>query len=201
MIIVGILTGVFTATESAAVACLLAFIIGKFVYKELKLKELPQMFLNTAMNSAIVTFIVGMATLFGWVLSFERVPQLIAETFISISESPLIFLLLCNLLFLFVGMFIEGMAALIILVPVLLPVVLQYGIDPIHFGIIVCINLTIGLITPPVGTCLFIASSISKIRLETLTRSLMPFLAVSIVVLLLITYIPSLTMAIPNFIK
>lgn len=98
-------------------------------------------------------------------------------------------------------MFIEGMAALIILVPVLLPVVLQYGIDPIHFGIIVCINLTIGLITPPVGTCLFIASSISKIRLETLTRSLMPFLAVSIVVLLLITYIPSLTMAIPNFIK
>jgi tripartite ATP-independent transporter DctM subunit len=198
VIIMGILTGLFTATESAAVACLIAFLTGIFVYRELKLRDIPQILVNTAMNSAIVTFIVAMATIFGWVLSFERVPQLIAESFLSITSNPLVFLLLCNILFLLLGMIIEGMAAIIILVPVLLPVAVHYGVDPIQFGIILCVNLSIGLITPPVGTCLFIASSITKITIERLTISLFPFIGVALIVLLLITFVPSITMWIPN---
>ncbi|RXT07002.1 TRAP transporter large permease [Ammoniphilus sp. CFH 90114] len=198
IILVGILSGVFTATESAAVASFVAFIVGLFFYRELKLKDLPKIFIDTAMNSAIVMFIVAMASLLSWILAFERVPNAIGDLLISISESPIVFLLVLNILLLIVGMFMDGIAAMIILVPILLPVSLNFGIDPIHLGIIICINLTIGLITPPVGTALFIASSIGKVRIEALSKSLLPFIVVAYVVLLIITYIPSITLSIPK---
>ena len=198
VIIVGILSGVFTATESAAVATLIALIVGKFFYKELKFKELPNMLITTAVNSSIVTFIIAMATIFGYILTLERIPQVIASALIGISENPIIFLLLVNVLLLFIGMIIEGLAAIIILVPVLLPVAVAYGIDPVQFGIIICINLTIGLVTPPVGTALVIASSIANIKMEKLAVTLVPFIIAAIIVLFLITYIPHITLWIPG---
>ena len=200
-IIVGILSGFFTATESAAMASLLAFVIGFFFYRELKLKHIPSILINTAITSSIVTFIVSMATIFGWVISYEKIPQAIASVMINITDSPAGFLFICLILFLLIGMILEGSAAIIILVPVLLPVAIEYGIDPVQFGIIICINLTLGLITPPVGTVLFIASSITKIPFETLSRSVIPFLAVGAIVLIIVTYIPSLTLWLPSLIK
>ncbi|KAA9027008.1 TRAP transporter large permease [Niallia endozanthoxylica] len=198
IILIGILSGVFTATESAAVAALIAMLIGWLLYKELKLKELPKILMNTALNTAIVTFIVAMASLFSWILTFERIPNQVADFLISISDSPFVFLLLINIIFLIVGMFLDGMAAMIILVPILLPVAVQFGIDPIQFGIILCVNLTIGLITPPVGTALFIASSMSNIKIERLSRTLIPFIGVALVALVIITYIPAVTLWIPS---
>lgn len=201
IILAGILTGVFTATESAAVASLVAFLVGFFIYRELKLKDLPKILIDTALNSATVTFIVAMASLLSWILAFERVPNAIGDFLISFSDSPLVFLLILNIILLIVGMFMDGIAAMIILVPILLPVALNLGIDPVHLGIIICINLTIGLITPPVGTALFIASSISGVKMETLTKSLVPFIIVAYVVLLILTYIPSLTLTIPQLFR
>jgi tripartite ATP-independent transporter DctM subunit len=150
------------------------------------------------MNTAIVTFIFSMAGLSSWVLAFERVPNEVAEFLVNISDNPIIFLLLLNIILFITGMFIDGIPAMIILVPILLPVAMNLGIDPVHFGIIVSINLTIGLITPPVGTALFIATSIGGIRMETLARTLIPFIFVAYLMLLIITYVPSITLLIPN---
>lgn len=193
LIIWGILAGVFTPTESAAFAVLIALITGLCIYKELKLKDLPKILINTVLTSATVTFLVATSNIFGWVLTFEQIPQMIANAIVNFADSPIMFLLLVNVILLVVGMFIEGVAALILLVPILLPVALQYGIDPIHFGIIIVINLTIGLMTPPVGTVLFITSSLADIKLEKLIKSLVPFLICAFIILLLITYVPQLT--------
>ena len=201
LIFVGILSGAFTATESAAVAALIALIVGAFVYKELKWKDIPQMLMRTAITSSIVTFIVATASMFSWVLALERIPHMIGQFLIAIAGNEIVFLLLINILFILVGMVLEGTAAMIILVPILLPVAIQLGIDPIQFGIIVCINLTIGLITPPVGTVLFITSAASQVSIERLTIQLLPFLIAAIIVLLLITYIPPLTLWIPSIFK
>lgn len=198
IILIGILSGAFTATESSSIAAFVALIVGFFIYSELKWKEIPQMLIKTAINSAIVTFIVAIASIFGWILAIERIPQAIGDFFISFSESKIIFLILLNILFLLVGMVLEGIVAMIILIPVLLPVAVNFGIDPIHFGIIISINLTIGLITPPVGTALFIASSIAEVRIEKLSRALIPFILVALLVLVLVTYIPAVTLWIPE---
>jgi tripartite ATP-independent transporter DctM subunit len=197
-IFAGILSGAFTATESAAVAALIALLVGAFVYKELKWKDIPNMLMRTAITSSIVTFIVATASMFSWVLALERIPHMIGEFLVNIAGDSIVFLLLINILFLLVGMVLEGTAAMIILVPILLPAAIQLGIDPIQFGIIVCINLTIGLITPPVGTVLFITSAASQVSIERLTIQLIPFLIVAILVLILITYIPPITLWIPS---
>jgi tripartite ATP-independent transporter DctM subunit len=190
IIIAGIISGVFTPTESAAIACLLAIIVGFFFYKDLKIKNIPDILVNTATTTATVTLLIAMANIFGWVLTFEGIPQLLAKAMTGLTESPLIFLLLTNLLLLLIGTVIDGIAALIILVPIYLPMIAMYGIDPVHFGIIICLNLTIGLLTPPVGAGLFIASSVGQVKIEALTRSIFPFLIVSFVVLLIITVWP-----------
>lgn len=200
IILAGILSGVFTATESSAIAVFVAFLVGKFFYKELNLKELPNILKQTAINTAIVTFMIAMASIFSWVLTFEKAPQMIAQYIASISDNPFIFLLLTNILFLFIGMIIDAIPALIIMIPVLLPAALHFGIDPIHFGMIACINLTIGLVTPPVGTALFIASAVGQVKIETLTRALIPFLIIAIVVLMIITYVPPITLWIPSMV-
>ncbi|RSL31461.1 TRAP transporter large permease [Salibacterium salarium] len=198
VILVGILGGIFTVTESSAVAVFVALVVGGFIYRELDFRKIPKMLKNTAINSSIVTFIIAMAELFGYILSYERIPQLISDFFVSISENPIVFLLLINVLFLLVGMVMEGIAALVILIPILLPVAVSYGIDPVHFGVIACLNLIIGLMTPPVGINLFIASSIAKIRMEDVTRAVVPFIVMALVVLMLITFIPSISLWIPE---
>lgn len=201
VIIWGILSGMFTPTESAAIACLIGLIVGFFIYRELKLKDIPQMLVNTAISTATVTMLIAMANLFGWVLTFEQIPQAIANWMVNLTESPLVFLILTNLFLLIVGTLIDGIAALVILVPIFMPLIAAYNIDPIHFGIVICINLIIGLLTPPVGAGLFIASSISEIRIENLFKVIVPFLIAAILVLLLLTVWEDLVLWIPSFVK
>lgn len=198
VIIFGILSGAFTATESAAIACVIAFIVGAFLYRELDLKKMPQIFVNTVISTATVTFLIAMANIFGWMIAFEQIPQLIANTMLSVSESPFVFLLLVNVLLLLLGMILDGIAALIILVPVLMPLVTAFQIDPIHFGVIICINLTIGLLTPPVGTGLFIVSSIAEVKFERLVKATMPFLILAIIMLFIITYWSDAVLLVPR---
>ena len=199
-IIFGILGGVFTPTESAAIACVIAFIIG-LAYRELKLKNLPTMLVNTVINTATISFLIVMANLFGFIIAFEQIPQLVAESMLNLSDNPLVFLLLVNIFLLLIGTVLDGIAALIIIIPVMLPLLATYQIDPVHFGVIVCINLTIGLLTPPVGTGLFIVSSIAKVKFEDLVKAIMPFLGMAILVLLILTYWESAVMWIPNLYK
>lgn len=199
-IIFGILGGVFTPTESAAIACVIAFIIG-VAYRELKLKNLPTMLVNTVVNTATISFLIVMANLFGFIIAFEQIPQLVAESMLNLSDNPLVFLLLVNIFLLLIGTVLDGIAALIIIIPVMLPLLATYQIDPVHFGVIVCINLTIGLLTPPVGTGLFIVSSIAKVKFEDLVKAVMPFLGMAILILLILTYWESAVMWIPNLYK
>ncbi|RUL46103.1 TRAP transporter large permease [Lysinibacillus antri] len=198
IIIAGILTGVFTATESAAIACVVAVIVGSLVYRELKISSIPGVLSQTVITTAVITILIAMANIFGWMLSFEQVPQQIAAWMVSLSDSPIVFLLLVNIFLLLVGMFMDGIAALIILVPIFMPLLPTYGVDPVHFGIIICINLTIGILTPPVGSGLFIASSITKVSIGNLVKSLWPFLIIALIVLLLLTYIPALSLWLPG---
>jgi tripartite ATP-independent transporter DctM subunit len=198
IIIIGILSGVFTATESAAIACTVALIVGFFFYKELKIKDFPKIMINTAVTTATITLLIAMANLFGWIITFERIPQSIASWMVSITENPLIFLLIVNIFLLLAGMVLDGIAALIILVPIFTPLLAQFGIDPIHFGVIICINLTIGLLTPPVGAGLYIASSLGQVKLEVLTKAIWPFLIAAFLALALITYWPSMVLWLPS---
>ncbi|GAB6179830.1 hypothetical protein JCM14036_11490 [Desulfotomaculum defluvii] len=194
----GIISGVFTPTEAAAFASLIAFLVGVFVYKELKLKHLPKVFLDTGVVTASIMLIVATANIFGWTLAIEQIPQTIAKGILAISDNPLVILLIINIFLLFVGAVMETFAAIIILVPVLLPIITQLGIDPIHFGLVVCLNLVIGLITPPLGVVLFVVSSINKITVEKLSKGVMPFIAVAILVLAIVTYLPDLVLYVPR---
>ena len=198
IIIAGILSGVFTATESAAFACLVAIIVGGFVYRELDFKIMPSVLRNTVSTTAVITMLIAMATIFGWTLAFEQIPQAIATWMAETTSSTFIFLLIVNIFLLIVGMFMDGIAALIILVPIFMPLLVTYDVDPIHFGIIICINLTIGILTPPVGTGLFIASSLTGASIGQITRAILPFLAIALIILLLLTYIPALSLWIPG---
>lgn len=200
-IIFGILSGTFTATESAAIACVLAIFVGVVFYRELNFKKIPQILSNTVMTTAVITLLIAMAGLFGWMLSFEQAPQKIAQWMVTLTDNPLLFLLIVNLFLLFIGMFMDGIAALIILVPIFTPLLATYGINPIHFGVIISINLTIGLLTPPVGSGLYIASSLSDVPLPKLIKAIWPFLLASFIALLLITYIPSLSLYLPTLLN
>lgn len=199
-IIFGILGGAFTPTESAAIACVIALIIG-FSYRELKMKKMPEILINTVINTATISFLIVTANLFGFIIAYEQIPQMVADTMLNLSDNPLVFLLLVNLLLLLIGTVLDGIAALIILVPVLMPLLVTYQIDPVHFGVIVCINLTIGLLTPPVGTGLFIVSSIAKVKFEDLVKAIMPFLGMAILVLLILTYWEDAVLWIPSLYK
>lgn len=198
IIIGGILSGVFTATESAAVACALALIVGFFLYGELKIKDFPKILVNTAASTATVTLLIGMASMFGWILAFEQVPQHIVQWMATITDSPLVFLLLVNVFLLLAGIVMDELATMVILLPIFMPLLANFNIDPIHFGVVLCLNTVIGLLTPPVGAGLFIASSVANVKLEKLIGQIWPFVGVAIAVLFLITYVPSLTLWIPG---
>lgn len=198
IIIGGIVFGVATPTEAAALAVVLALLLGVFVYRELTIKDLPKVFGEAALISGAVLLIIGMASGFSWVLTAERIPQAISEWLLAITTDPIYLLLLINGLLLVVGCFLEGAAALIILTPILLPAVVEVGISPIQFGIIMSLNLVIGFITPPIGICLFVMCSVAKVSMEELIRAVWPMLLAMIGVLLLVTYVPHLTMFLPN---
>ncbi|MYL32101.1 TRAP transporter large permease subunit [Pontibacillus yanchengensis] len=199
IIIGGIISGAFTATESAAIASVVAYIVGTFFYRELKWRKIPEILINTVVTSATVTFLIAMANIFGWMIAFEQIPQAIVSGMTSLSDNPFVFLLLVNIFLLLLGAVLDGIAALIILVPVFMPLLTVYEIDPIHFGVIICINLTLGLLTPPVGTGLFIVSSIAQVRFEKLVRSVAPFLIMGVLILFVITYWEAAILFIPNW--
>lgn len=191
IIIGGILSGLATPTESAALASLASLIIGMFFYRELNVKDLPALFSRTAMNSGLVIFLVAAAGVFGWTITFEGVPQMVAAWIGTSTSDPFVFLLIVMGLLLMVGMFIDGVAALILIVPILLPIATtQFGISPFQFGVVVCLNLVLGLLTPPVGTGLFVASAMTGVPAMTLFRGLWPFLTVVTLLLVWFCYDP-----------
>lgn len=200
IILGGIIGGIMTPTESAAVAVIYAVIVGAFVYKELTIKKVPKILLECLVGTASVMFLVSVASGFGWLLASEQIPQLLAKTILSISTNKYVVLLLINILLLFTGTFMDLTAALIILGPVLVPLIQNVGIDPIHFGIIMTMNLGIGLVTPPVGVCLFVCCNIAKTTITKVGRALLPVIAAMIVVLLIVSYVPSITMFLPKLI-
>lgn len=197
-IIGGIFSGQFTATEAGAIGSVIAFLVGKFIYKDLKYKHFSSILVRTGVISASVLIINSTANFFSWILTMENIPQLIANALLSISDSKWIILLIINIFLLLVGMFLEPLSAIIILVPILLPVIEMVDVDPIHFGVIVSLNLTIGLITPPVGLVLFVVSGITRVSFVKLSKAITPFVLVSIIVLLIITYIPIIVTFLPD---
>lgn len=198
LILYGILGGLFTPTEASIMAVLYAVFVGKFIYKELKFREIPKVIVQSIRMTASIMILVGFANVFAWIMASEQIPQLIANTILSISNNKFVVIMLINLLLLFVGTFMETIAALVILFPVLLPVALSVGMDPIQFGVLAVLNLVIGLTTPPVGVCLFVASSIGRISLVQATKAVIPFLVVSILVLMLVSYIPAISLFLPS---
>lgn len=198
LILGGILAGVFTPTEAAAVAVAYALVIGFFVLRSLSLKDLPQILSRSAATSAVVLLLVGAAIAFKTVVSLSYAPQILAEFILSLTENPLILLFLINLLLFLVGMFLDAGPAIIILGPILAPIFTDLGVHPIHFAIIMSVNLTVGLATPPMGLVLFVASAVSGERVESIARTILPFLAIEIVVIFLITYFPAISMTIPR---
>jgi len=198
IILFGILGGFFTPTEASIVAVIYALIIGMFVYRELPIKKIPKIMLSTMTTTASIMLLVGFANLFGWILVSEQIPQMVADVILGISTNKVIVILLILALVLFVGTFMETIAGLVILFPVLLPVATSVGMEPIHFGITMVLAMVIGVVTPPVGVCLFVASQIGKVSMGTATRELMPFLFVLVVVLLLVAFVPQLTLYLPS---
>ncbi|WHX42671.1 TRAP transporter large permease [Mesobacillus sp. AQ2] len=194
VILGGIYGGVFTPTEAAVVAVVFGLIVSVFVYKELKFKDLPQIFVDSGLTTATVLVIVGAATAFGRLLTIEQIPNQIAQAMLSLSSEPLIIMMLITLLLLIVGCFMDTIAAIIILTPILLPVATQIGYDPIHFGIIMIVNLSIGFITPPLGVNLFVGAGISGLSLEQLSKAIVPFFFAMVITLLLIIVVPQLSL-------
>lgn len=198
IIIFGIVGGLFTPTEASIIASLYALLIGMFVYKGLTWRDIPQVLKSSSVTTAALMLLVGLANVFGWILTSERIPQMIADGILWISDNPIVVLLVINLLLLLVGTFMETIAALIILFPTLLKVATLVGIDPVHFGIIAVLNLMIGLTTPPVGVCLFVASSIGRLPMAQVTRAILPFILTNILVLMMVTYVPALSLWLPG---
>lgn len=200
IILGGILGGIFTPTEAAVVAVVYAFLVSFFVYREIRWKDLPKVLIDSVVTTSIIMFVIANSAIFGWILANHQVPQAVAQIFLSISTNKWVLLLLINIFLLFVGTFMETTASLIILTPILLPLAVKVGIDPIHFGLVMVLNLVIGLITPPLGVCLFIACSIARITLEQIVKALLPFLIAAIGVLFLVTYIPELVLWLPRMV-
>ncbi|MCF3942594.1 TRAP transporter large permease [Oceanobacillus alkalisoli] len=197
----GIYGGIFTPTEAAVVAVVYSFVVGLFVYREITFKKFVNILVDSAITTAIILGIIGGAGLFSRVMQLLNVPEVISNAVLSTIDSPIVFLLLVNLILLIAGMFIEAAAAILMLVPILLPIALQLGIDPVHFGIIMIVNLAIGMFTPPVGLNLFVASEISGVSVARLTKPIIPFVLVMIVALLVITFIPELSTWLPSLLK
>jgi len=198
IILGGIYGGVFTPTEAAAVSVIYGFLVGLVIYREMPLNKIPPMFMAAGKSTAMVMMIIGTASGFGWILTSARIPDAIAAGILSIVSSKIGVLLLINILLLIVGCLMETTAAIIILTPIFLPIVTKLGVNPVHFGVIMVVNLAIGMSTPPLGVNLFVACGIAKISLEEITKAIIWLLIANIIALFLITYIEPISMAIPR---
>lgn len=197
----GIYSGLFTPTEAAVVAVFYGLVVGIFVYKEIKLKDLKDIFYQSVLTMSTVLLIMSASAIFGWILTKQQIPQAVAGAFLGFSENKYIFLLLVNALLLIIGMFCEAGAAMVILAPLLAPVASQLGINLIHFGIIMMSNLAIGMMTPPVGVNLYVVCDSAKVKIEGMMKYLMLYFAVLVADVLLITYVPQISLIIPNLFK
>ena len=200
IIMAGVTTGLFTATESSAVAVVWAFIVTFVIYREIPLREMKNILKRTLNTLAIVMILIGTSAGFSWVLAYLRIPNMIADLILGISENPVIIMLILNFIMLILGTIMDMLAIITIATPVLLPIATAIGMNPVHFGVVMILNLGIGLLTPPVGTTLFIGSAISGVKIERLAKKMIPIYLVMLVVLLLITFIPDLVMFIPDLI-
>jgi C4-dicarboxylate transporter DctM subunit len=198
IILGGILGGVFTPTEASAVAVVYGFVVSFFIYKELKLEDIPRVLLRTCQLTGIVLLVLGMASVFSFILTFERIPHAVAQAIVVFADNWIVFVLLVNIVFLLLGMIMDALPALIILMPILVPVGIALGMEPIHIGILVQANVGISLISPPVGVCLYVACGLSKEPIETVIRSLIPFYVVLVATVLVISYVPEIALFIPR---
>ncbi|WP_026641419.1 TRAP transporter large permease [Bordetella petrii] len=193
----GILSGVFTATESAGVACVYALAVTMFVYRDYRWKDLPKLLSGVVRTCGIIMIMMATASAFGYMMALERVPQQIAELFLAYSSNVTVFLILANIALLVLGIFMELTPMLLICVPVFMPIIMELGIDPVHFGVIMVLNLAIGLVTPPVGATLFAGIAVGRVTMEQITRTIWPFYVAMLICLLLVTYVPALSLWLP----
>jgi tripartite ATP-independent transporter DctM subunit len=198
IIVGGIFSGIFTATESAVIAVFYSLIIGLFVYKEIKIKELPKKILESVTMSSSIGIIIAASAPFAWVMAFSQGPAKVLAMFQNISDSTIVAMLLLMFILLVLGCFLDGMAIIIITTPVIMPILTQFGIDPLHFGVILAINVMIGTITPPVGTIMYVALSIAKCSVVEFTKEIRPFLIVLIALLVLFALVPGIVLYLPN---
>ena len=194
----GMFSGLFTPTEAAAVACLWALFLGFFWYRTLRLADMPRILIDTAETTGIVAVLVMAAGALGWCMSISRVPQTLTPAIVAAIHDPLVFLLVSNLVLLLVGCFMEALAALLILIPIMAPAAMGFGIDPVQFGLIMIFNLILGTIHPPIGVVLFITARIAEISFETMSRAILPWLVPLLLVLAAITLFPPLTTWLPR---
>ncbi len=194
----GIYGGVFTPTEAAAVSAVYALIVAVFIYKDLRLKDLPEVFLESSKTTVMLMFIVANALLFAHVLTTERIPQVIAEHIVAVGMTPWMFLAVVNIILLVAGNFMEPTGIILILAPILFPIAVKLGIDPIHLGVIMVVNMEIGMVTPPVGLNLFVTSGVTGMNLVQVTKAAMPWLMVLLVFLVIITYVPWISLVLPD---
>lgn len=198
IIIGGIYSGVFTTTEAAGVSVLYGLLVGYLIFKQLTLKKIYQSCINTGISSAVILFLIGAASVFGWLLTVQQIPLKLTNFIASFTNSPAVVLLLINIALLIAGALLDNVAAITLLTPVLVPLVTSFGIDPTFFGLILVINLSIGQITPPIGMNLFVAANISGVKIEKIVRQVIPFLIVLIADLMLFTYVPQIVMFLPD---
>ncbi|MFD2627638.1 TRAP transporter large permease [Oceanobacillus kapialis] len=197
IVIGGIIGGVFTATEGSAIAVVYSLLLS-FLYRSIKIKDLPNILLEATRTTSIVVFLIGVSSIMSWVMSFTNIPRLIADLLLSITDNMIFILLIMNIILLIVGTFMDPTPAVLIFTPIFLPIAESFGIDPIQFGIMMVLNLSIGTITPPVGPVLFVGVRVAKLPIESVIKPLMPFFLVSIAILLLVTFVPSISLFIPE---
>jgi tripartite ATP-independent transporter DctM subunit len=195
----GIMFGIFTATEASAVAVIYALILSIGLYREVSLRDLPALLLRCAVITSVVLLLVATSTAMAWLLAYENIPQVLSVYLLGLSDNPLVILLIINLIMLAVGTVIDMTPAVLLFTPIFWPVILSLGIDPLHFGVMLIMNLCIGLCTPPVGTCLFLGCSVAKTTVARMLPRLIPFYLAMILVLMVITYLPLVSVALPRW--
>ena len=198
IILGGIYGGIFTPTEAASVAVVYGFIVSFFIYKELKIEDIPTVLLNTAALSGVVLLVLATASMFSFILTFERIPHALAQIIVTYADNWISFIILVHIVFLVLGMIMDALPAIIVLMPIFVPVAVSLGMEPIHLGILVAANVGIGMITPPVGICLFVACGISKIPIGSVVKPLLPFLVFLVLTLVIITMFPQITLFLPR---
>ncbi len=199
IVIGGIVAGIFTATEAAAIAVVYALILAMLVYREVKPSQLPKILLDSATTTSVVMLLIGTSMALSWVLSYENIPQNVSRILLAVSDNEIVILLLINLILLSVGTFMDMTPAILIFTPIFLPVAVAMGIDPIHFGILMVLNLCIGLCTPPVGTVLFVGCGVAKVPITSIVRPLLPLYGAMLLALLVVTWFPAITLALPKW--